>query len=89
MGTTVLRKWNRQKRNYDALMVPSDGTYLVYSGHMDTLCNCPHCMKEIAFGDGYTSMEVQTEMGAGYAVCKECYEKEQEREKAWKRQQEH
>lgn len=79
MGTKVLRKWNRQKRNYDALMVPSDGTYLAYSEHMDTLCNCPHCGKEIAFGDSRTSLEVHTAGGFGYAVCKECHNQEIER----------
>ena len=46
---------------------------LSLANEMDDLINCPHCGKEIKFGDSYTSHEIHTPLGMGYAVCEECY----------------
>ena len=47
---------------------------------MDEIVNCCQCLKEMKFGEGYTSKEVHTPvLGFGYCVCSECYEKEMER----------
>ena len=47
--------------------------------------NCPHCGKEIPFGGTYTSLEIHTNMGFGFGVCGDCYEKEWERRKEHER----
>lgn len=40
---------------------------------MDTVVNCCSCGKKLKYGDSYTSMNVQSELGFGYAECGECY----------------
>lgn len=80
-----LNKWNYEKRDYDEIEAP-DLNYSVYEEEMNTIVNCPQCFKEILFGDGYTSKEIHTSNGFGYTVCRECHEKEWERERFWERQ---
>ena len=53
----------------------------VYETDMDTIVNCAQCNKELKFGESYTSMEKQTSLGFGYAVCADCYEEEWKRRK--------
>lgn len=48
----------------------------IYCDDMDELVRCPSCKKILKFGDSYTSREVLTDVGFGYAVCPDCYEKE-------------
>lgn len=50
-----------------------------FSENMDEEVNCCQCFRKIRFGDTYSSNEVHTELGMGFAVCPECYEKEWER----------
>lgn len=71
------KKWNYVTHSYDDYYVPVDKK-LVFSdpGSLDTIINCCQCLKEIKFGDSYTSLEVHTEMGMGYAVCEDCYNQE-------------
>ena len=75
-----LNKWNWKKHEYEPLEVPDDWNCKTYSPDMNEIINCPHCGKEISFGDGYTSREIQTEYGFGYMVCADCYRKEWDRE---------
>lgn len=77
----LLNKWNYQTHSYDQVQIPNDWNCKTYSDDMDEIINCPHCGKQIKFGDGYTSLEFHTGMGFGYAVCEECYNKEWERRK--------
>ena len=76
---TVLRKWNYKTHDYDPYEIPDDWHPCVYTDDMDAIVTCPHCGKKIRYGDGYTSNEIHTSMGMGYAVCKDCYEKEMKR----------
>lgn len=72
-------KWNCKKHIYEKQQIPDNWNCKTYSSDMNEIVNCPHCGKEIKFGDGYTSLEFHTGMGFGYVVCEECYDKEWER----------
>lgn len=77
-----LNKWNYEKHDYDEIEFDDKYNFKTYSNNMNEIVNCPHCLKEIRYGDSYTSLEYQTpECGFGYAVCGDCHEKEFERRK--------
>ena len=73
------RKWNYQTHKYDDYFVPDDKILKTYSNDMNEIVNCCQCLKEIKYGDSYTSKEVHTPIGFGYAVCEDCYKQEWER----------
>lgn len=68
-----LRKWNYETRKYEPYEVPDFWKCKTYSDDMGEIVNCCQCGKPILFGDAYTSHEVHTEYGMGYAVCGECH----------------
>lgn len=71
-------KWNYEKQEYNFYELPKDGniTVATYSDVMDKVVLCASCGKKIFFGDGYTSKTIHTPSGFGFAVCKQCYDKE-------------
>lgn len=73
MKNKLIDKWNYEKHEYEPYYVPSDWNVKTYSTDMKERINCPHCGKEIAVGDSYTSLELHTEIGFGYMVCNNCY----------------
>ena len=77
----ILQKWDWNRHAYEDLEVPKDWICKCYSDDMDEVVNCPHCGKKIKFGESLTSMEIHTELGFGYAVCEDCYDKEWDRRK--------
>lgn len=72
----ILQKWNGMKHTYEDYEIPSDWICKTYSNDMDEIVNCPHCGKELRFGETYTSKEIHTAIGFGYGVCHDCYEQE-------------
>ena len=66
---------------YDPYWVPNSWNVRTYSDNMREIVRCPHCGKQLAFGDAYTSLEIHTVFGFGYAVCGGCYEKEVKRKR--------
>ena len=48
---------------------------------LEEIVNCAQCGKELKYGDCYTSLEIHTDMGMGFAVCEDCYEEEWQRRK--------
>ena len=72
-----VHKWNYEKHIYIPYDLP-EGSVL-YSYDMDRRVACAQCGKEIIFGDSFTSFEVHSKLGFGYAVCEKCYKQE------WKR----
>lgn len=78
-----LNRWNYEKQEYDPYGVPDDWNVKSYSDDMDEIVNCPHCGKEVTYGSCYTSREIHTPHGFGYAVCEKCYKEECTRENAW------
>ena len=78
----ILKKWNYAKHEYEPYEVPDDWKVLSLAFDMDEMVVCPHCGKTLPFGDAYTSMEIHTDMGFGYAVCESCYNEEWKRRKS-------
>ena len=69
----LLRKWSETKHIYEPYEVPDSWHVSTYETDMETPVNCCQCGRELTFGESYTSMQVQTEVGFGYAVCGDCY----------------
>ena len=67
--------------------VPDEWNVKSYSDDMDEIVNCPHCGKEVTFGSCYTSREIHTPNGFGYAVCEKCYDMERAIENRWRNKQ--
>lgn len=70
-------KWNYETNKYDAYKLPEKA--MVYTDNMEEMCQCASCGKEMVFGDGYTSLEIHTDLGLGFIVCSNCYEQEFQR----------
>ncbi len=73
---STLNKWNYQKHQYEPYNIPDNWNCTTYCDDMDEIVNCPHCGKKIKYGDSYTSLEIHTDIGFGYAVCEKCYDLE-------------
>lgn len=69
----MLQRFNEKERVYEPYQVPDDWYVSTYETDMDTTVNCCQCGRKVPFGECYTSMQVQTAVGFGYAVCGECY----------------
>jgi hypothetical protein len=76
-----VQKWNPRTHEYEAYTVPKDWKIVLYTEDMDTPINCVQCGKDMKYGNGYTSKQVHTEIGLGYPVCGDCYQKELEEER--------
>lgn len=68
-----LRRWDEFKHEYMPYEVPDDWHVTIYETDMQTPVNCAQCGRELPFGRTYTSTQVQTLFGFGYAVCGDCY----------------
>lgn len=76
MRLRLLSKWNYEAHDYLPYTVPADWNVSVYCQDMDEIIQCPHCGRKLKYGDAYTSLEIHTELGIGYAVCSDCYDSE-------------
>ena len=76
-------KWNYKTLEYEEYTVPADWKVKTFSIDMDEKVNCAACGKSMKFGDGYNSRTIHTVNGFGYVVCKDCYGKDIEEEKAY------
>lgn len=72
-------KWNAFVHKYEEYEVPDDWNCKSYSNNMDEVVNCAKCGRKMLYGDSYTSLEIHTDMGFGYAVCSRCYQGEMKR----------
>lgn len=69
----ILRRWSESEHKYMPYSIPDDWHVSTYEDDLDTAVNCCQCGRELPFGECYTSMQVQTKAGFGYAVCGDCY----------------
>lgn len=76
----ILKRWNRQTRDYDDYEVPDDRRCTTLCFDMDSVVDCASCGEAHAYGSMYTSFEIHTPSGFGYAVCEKCYCEERRRE---------
>lgn len=75
----LVGKWNYEKDDYDPYVIPGEWHTPLYTDNMDEIVNCVQCGKELTFGGCYTSKEIHSNIGIGYGVCPDCYEKEWDR----------
>lgn len=75
----MVDRWDYISKTYQKYMIPAEWKVATYSEDMEEKVNCCQCGKEIKFGDSYSSQEIQTQMGFGYATCEKCHEEEMER----------
>lgn len=80
----VLGKWNYETHDYDPYKIPDEWNVPLITDDMEEIVNCPHCGKELKYGDTYTSKEIHNYIGLGFGVCSECYEKEWERRRKYR-----
>lgn len=73
MVLMMLQRWDEKERQYRPYEVPDDWHVTTYETDMDTTVNCCQCGREVHFGETFTSMQVHTRYGIGYAVCDRCY----------------
>lgn len=79
-------KWDPAKREYKDCEIPNES---VPCAGLDETIKCAQCGRHVLFGNCYTSKQIYTTMGFGYAVCEKCYEKElREEESAMKENEE-
>lgn len=71
----IVRRWNPRKGYYERHTVPEGWKARVFCADMNELVNCISCGKEITFGSGYCSRQYHSDLGFGFAECKECYDK--------------
>lgn len=80
-----LRKWNYSTRSYEPFLSPAGFDARLIGDEKD-VCRCAECGKKILYGDSYSSIRIHNASGLGYAVCRECNQKEWEERRKWKDQ---
>jgi hypothetical protein len=63
----VLNRFNRQKHKYEDYGVPANWNVKCYCNDLEEIVNCAQCGKELKYGYCFTSLEVHTDMGLGFA----------------------
>lgn len=71
MDHAFARKYDLETGQYEDYALPDGATY--YEDDMNKKIACCECGKEITYGASYTSRIILDKYGFGYAVCKECY----------------
>jgi hypothetical protein len=74
-----LKRWNYMLADYEDYEIPDNWSVYTFVPGLDTFVDCAHCGKSLPYGASFTSMEIHNNMGFGYAVCEDCYNKEAER----------
>lgn len=69
----MLQRWSESEHRYMPYAVPDDWYVSTYEEDMSTPVNCCQCGRVLPFGECYTSYQVHTTVGMGYAVCGDCY----------------
>lgn len=72
-----VRKYNAKIHKYESALIPDECA--LYEDDFEKLVPCAQCGRMFKYGEMYTSREVHTAHGFGFAVCAECYDKETDR----------
>lgn len=70
-------RYNTKLHKYEDIILPDECR--TYEDDMEKMVPCAQCGRMFKFGEMYTSREVHTAHGFGYAVCAECYDDETDR----------
>jgi hypothetical protein len=81
----MAQKWNFKTHEYEPYNLPNGAS--TFETDMNRVIYCAQCGNPVSFGMCYTSRQIHTIHGFGYAVCPKCYEKEWAEEKAAKEAQ--
>lgn len=76
----MLQRWNYSTKSYEPFEVPDDRKAVI-SADAKEIINCACCGREIPYYLSYTSLEIHTSGGIGYAVCDYCHRSEIELKK--------
>ena len=81
----VIQKWDYPSHSYFSIPITSREPLNIktYSEDMNEIVNCCQCLKKVKFEDTYTSNEIHTDLGFGFAVCEDCYKEEGERKRKY------
>lgn len=71
------RKYNVELREYEDVLLPDECR--TYEEDMEKMVPCAQCGRLHKYGEMYTSREVHTAYGFGFAVCRECHDGELDR----------
>lgn len=71
------RKYNVELHEYEDILLPDECR--LYEEDMEKMVPCAQCGRLHKYSEMYTSREVHTAHGFGYAVCAECYDGETDR----------
>lgn len=77
----MLQKWDPRRRTYLPYMIPGNWNVSIFEWDLETVVTCAGCGQRLSFGDSYTSRQIHTTAGIGYAVCRKCYDREWNEEK--------
>ena len=71
----IIQKWDYPSHSYFSIPITSREPLNIktYSEDMNEIVNCCQCLKKVKFEDTYTSNEIHTDLGFGFAVCEDCY----------------
>ena len=71
-----LKRWNHKTIDIEEYEVPNEWNVKNYSVDFSELVNCASCGVIIPYWGSYTSKEIYSTYGGGYAICKTCHKKE-------------
>ena len=82
----TLNRWDWKDHKYYpyTISIPINEVIVLAVENMDAEILCPTCRRKIKFGESYTSMELHSDYGFGYPVCKKCYYEEWDRRNKYK-----
>lgn len=76
-------KWNFKEQKYEDYELPENCPLTCYD--MEKIINCANCRKKIKFGECYCSKTIHNEIGFGFPVCENCYNKEIKNERVYQK----
>ena len=74
----LVSKWNVERKIYENYTLPQGS--ITYSSDMEEVVSCARCGIKKMYGDCYSSKQIHTDIGFGYAVCENCHKLEIEEE---------
>lgn len=82
-----MKKWNCKERKYEEYNVPSNWNIGLYAMDLEELTACVGCGKPIKIAEKYRSLEIHTDKGQEYAICKRCFKEEWVRNQLYRRKE--
>ena len=78
-----MEKYNFRTKEYEEYSIPKEWNTPLICEDMNQLINCANCGRKLKFGSCYTSLKIHNNIGLGYPVCFNCYNKEWKEREMW------